>query len=175
MKEENYHLHKHAVYFHHQWKKSESEKARAEIKLTKIDRNHLILDEKIGEGAFGLCFRATYGSMKVAINEIKTASLDEEIKKEAKILQLLRHPNLPLLLGVCFEKSPFLIFATYHSAKSELLSESTTMHYALCHNIVGSNLRPYWLGILHDLSVAISYVHKQGIRQAQRKFQCSAY
>ena len=131
--------------------------------MTKIDRNHLILDEKIGEGTFGLCYRATYGSMKVAIKEIETASLDEEIIKEAKILQSLRHPNLPLLLGVCFEKSPFLIVTTYHSVKSELISESTTMHYALCHNIVGSNLRPYWLGILHDLSVVFSYVHEQGI------------
>ena len=163
LKEENNRLHKHAVYFHCQWKKSE-EKAESSGNLKELDKNHLVIDEEIGEGTFGLCYRATYGTIKVAVKEIKSASLDRQIVKEAEILQSLRHPNLPLLLGVCFNKSPYLIVTTYHGFESDVITESTTMHNALCHHdIVSSNLRSHWLLILRDLSAAISYVHQQGI------------
>ena len=140
------------------------EKAKSSGNLKELDRNHLVIDEGIGEGTFGLCYRATYETIKVAVKEIKSASLDRQIVREAEILQSLRHLNLPLLLGVCFNKSPYLIVATYDGFESDVITESTTMHNALCHhNIVSSNLCPYWLLIFRDLSEAISYVHQQGI------------
>jgi hypothetical protein len=163
LKQENNRLHKHAVYFHYKWKQSEKKSTEKQQELKELDRNHLIYTGSIGEGTFGLCYRATYGSIKVAVKEIKCAELHEGITREAQILQSLRHPNLPFLLGICFEKTPFLIVCTYHSVDQEVTSEATTIYNALWENIVGSNLRPHWLAILHDLSKAISYVHKQDI------------
>ena len=83
LKEENNRLHKHAVYFHYQWKKSE-EKAKSSGNLKELDRNHLVIDEEIGEGTFGLCYRATYGTIKVAVKEIKSASLDKQMLKNLR-------------------------------------------------------------------------------------------
>ncbi|XP_028393198.1 probable CTD kinase subunit alpha homolog [Dendronephthya gigantea] len=164
LEEENSRLHKHAVYFHYRWKKSQEEtKTKCQPKLIELDRKHLHVDGKVGEGTFGNCFLAKYGSLKVAVKEIKSESLNEKITREAEILHSLRHPNLPLLLGVCFQKSPFLIITTYHSVETEDALLSTTMCTALSENIVSSDLRPHWLAILHDLSMAICYIHEKNI------------
>lgn len=164
LEEENSRLHKHAVYFHYRWKKSEEgTKTERQIKLTELDRNHLLVDGKVGEGTFGHCYLAKYGSLKVAVKEIKSGSLNKEIKREAETLQSMRHPNLPLLLGICFEKSPFLIVTTFHSLETEDPLHSTTMFKALSENIVSTDLRPHWLATLHDLSMAICHIHEHNI------------
>jgi serine/threonine protein kinase len=99
----------------------------------------------------------------VAVKEIKNASLENNTIEEARILHRLRHPNIPLLVGVCFDQYPYLIVTTYHSIENGFTSQSTTLFNALDLNTVGCDLRPHWLGILHDLSTAVSYVHGQNI------------
>ena len=154
-------LHKHAVYFHYRWKKSEKQLNGDTRSLTSLDRSHLRFDNKVGEGTFGTCYQAKYGSNTVAVKEIKAETLTADISTEAAILNCLRHPNLPILFGVCFDKSPFLIVTTFHGIEGN--DSSTTMHNALCNGLVSSHIRPHWLAILHCIATAIQYIHVNDI------------
>ena len=51
-------LHKHAVYFHYRWKKSEKQSNGEARSLTSLDQSHLHFDNKVGEGTFGTCYQA---------------------------------------------------------------------------------------------------------------------
>ena len=121
--------------------------------------HHLSVVEKVGEGTFGVCSRSKYGSLNVAIKQFKHQNKDE-IAKEARILSTLRHPNLPLLVGVCFETIPFMVVTTFHSIGK---GPSTTMHDALTRGLLGSSIRPHWINILHCIAMAIKYVHHHNI------------
>ena len=93
----------------------------------------------------------------MAVKEIKAETLTADISREAAILNCLRHPNLPILFSVCFDKSPFLIVTTFHGIEGN--DSSTTMHNALCNGLVSSHIRPHWLSILHCIGTAIQYIH----------------
>ena len=71
--------------------------------------------------------------------------------------------NIPMLVGVRFEACPYLIVTTFHSISGNGESQSTTMHYALCHGLVDLTMHPHWIRLLHCLAMAVHYVHDKNI------------
>ena len=88
-------LYRHAVYFHSMWKQS--------VKPTELDEHMLQRKEQIGSGTFGVCFKGTFGNLDVCIKDFPANMTDEGIY-EAKVLQKLRHPHLPLFIGIVSSK-----------------------------------------------------------------------
>lgn len=75
-----------------------------------VDFKQIELEEKIGEGAFGDVWKATFRGAQVAVKMIKThmfmdISDDdmEQIRKEAYLMSRLRHPNIVLIMGISFQ------------------------------------------------------------------------
>ena len=100
----------HAVYFHIMWKKSEKPKELSEHMVKR--------GEKFSSG--------TFGSLKVCIKDFDT-SLKNEGKHEAKILQNLRHPNLPLFIGVLESASTYSVVTKFHEVSGFVAQNTNTM------------------------------------------------
>uniref|UniRef100_A0A8B9MC79 Protein kinase domain-containing protein n=1 Tax=Accipiter nisus TaxID=211598 RepID=A0A8B9MC79_9AVES len=77
---------------------------------TNIDFSELVLEEIIGIGGFGKVYRAVWIGDEVAV---KAARYDpdedisqtiENVRQEAKLFAMLKHPNIIALRGVCLKE-----------------------------------------------------------------------
>eukprot|EP00026_Physarum_polycephalum_P008876 Phypoly_transcript_08979.p1 GENE.Phypoly_transcript_08979~~Phypoly_transcript_08979.p1 ORF type:complete len:344 (+),score=53.93 Phypoly_transcript_08979:284-1315(+) len=68
-----------------------------------IPFNEIMFGDRIGEGTFGLVFKAHWRGSPVAVKMLKMQNITEhalqEFRKELQILTRLRHPNIVLLMG----------------------------------------------------------------------------
>ncbi|XP_038262613.1 mitogen-activated protein kinase kinase kinase 9 isoform X2 [Dermochelys coriacea] len=80
------------------------------IHLLEIDFSELFLEEIIGIGGFGKVYRAVWEGDEVAV---KAARYDpdedisqtiENVRQEAKLFAMLKHPNIIALRGVCLKE-----------------------------------------------------------------------
>nr|XP_060617679.1 mitogen-activated protein kinase kinase kinase 9 isoform X2 [Anolis sagrei ordinatus] len=80
------------------------------IQLLEIDFSELFLEEIIGIGGFGKVYRAVWLGEEVAV---KAARYDpdediseaiENVRQEAKLFAMLKHPNIIALKGVCLKE-----------------------------------------------------------------------
>ncbi|MGH0132471.1 UNVERIFIED_CONTAM: hypothetical protein FKN15_049157 [Acipenser sinensis] len=80
------------------------------LHLLEIDFAELALEEIIGVGGFGKVYRALWRGEEVAV---KAARRDpdeevgqtlENVRQEAKLFAMLRHPNIMALCGVCLQE-----------------------------------------------------------------------
>ncbi|XP_072049863.1 uncharacterized protein [Amphiura filiformis] len=84
---------------------------------TEISRSHVIMQERIGEGAFGDVYKAqAYGVTSkpittVAVKILKDPKMaDTDFKNELKVLMTFEpHPNIIQLMGVCTEGEPYFL------------------------------------------------------------------
>uniref|UniRef100_A0A4W3HC85 Mitogen-activated protein kinase kinase kinase 10 n=1 Tax=Callorhinchus milii TaxID=7868 RepID=A0A4W3HC85_CALMI len=60
-----------------------------------IDFNELVLEEIIGVGGFGKVYRGSWRGEEVAV---------KNVRKEARLFGMLRHPNIISLKGVCLRE-----------------------------------------------------------------------
>eukprot|EP01062_Namystynia_karyoxenos_P037248 TRINITY_DN2712_c0_g5_i1.p1 TRINITY_DN2712_c0_g5~~TRINITY_DN2712_c0_g5_i1.p1 ORF type:complete len:708 (+),score=180.43 TRINITY_DN2712_c0_g5_i1:79-2124(+) len=75
----------------------------------KVDRS-----AELGRGSFGIVYRGDYQATDVAVKICKHGSQmsDDEVtewKKEVKIMTRLRHPNVLMLFGACFDVGNLMI------------------------------------------------------------------
>jgi len=86
----------------------------------------LILEEKLGEGAFGVVWKALYHRNHVAVKQLKeSSSLDPKIlhqfADEALLMRAMQpHPNVVQFLGIC--TNPILCIVTEYCSKGSLSS-----------------------------------------------------
>ena len=77
--------------------------------ITDIQWDDLKFGPKIGEGGYGEIYRGTYQFNQVAIKKLKTDRLSvqatEELKREAKIMAMMRSDYIVQWRGACFEAS----------------------------------------------------------------------
>ncbi|KAJ7344762.1 hypothetical protein JRQ81_000712 [Phrynocephalus forsythii] len=80
------------------------------VPLLEIDFSQLVLEEIIGIGGFGKVYRAVWLGEEVAV---KAARYDpdeditetiENVRQEAKLFAMLKHPNIIALKGVCLKE-----------------------------------------------------------------------
>ncbi|PRP79105.1 hypothetical protein PROFUN_11661, partial [Planoprotostelium fungivorum] len=87
-------------------------------KKSVIDFDELKEMQKIGEGAFGIVFKARWRETKVAVKQIRAEHVTEEQLKsflgEVTILQNLRaHPNVVLFIGLTFPPQPLSLVTEF--------------------------------------------------------------
>jgi len=87
--------------------------------------------EKIGTGCFGNVYKGKCRGVGVAVKQLLKQELDaralEDFRKEVDIMAQMRHPNVCLFMGACFEKGKMAII-------TELLQDSV-------HNIIHPSSR----------------------------------
>ncbi len=66
--------------------------------MIKIDKGKVL-----GEGAYGIVFKGTFGEQQVAVKRIQSAYIVTNEKEEAA-LKMLDHPNVIKLFHICSEK-----------------------------------------------------------------------
>ena len=79
-----------------------AEQGDADLRMNEID-----ILERIGGGAFGQVHRGKFRATEVAVKLVPRASEHEleQFRGEARMLSRLRHPNVCLFMGACFEES----------------------------------------------------------------------
>jgi len=70
-----------------------------------IDWDEIHLEEKIGQGGFGVVYKGSWRGTTVAVKKLLNDDMEEpeyrEFVREAEIMSQLRHPHVVLFLGAC--------------------------------------------------------------------------
>lgn len=144
-----------------------------------IPRDKVVLNRKLGEGAFGTVFGGeAYQDnelwVAVAVKTLKPNSrLEEKIDffSEADVMKRFHHPNIVQLLGVCTRGEPFMAVMEFHlygDLKTYLLSR---------RNLVGleckeaDEIRPERLTMMAlDIACGLRYIHD--LKYVHRDLAC---
>lgn len=77
------------------------------LKDVSVKYEDLKLESKIGEGSYGVVYKATFRGAQVAVKQMRsplfidlTQNDIEEFRKEAYMMSRLRHPNIVLVMGI---------------------------------------------------------------------------
>ncbi len=121
-----------------------------------IDQQLVQTGARLGEGSYGVCFRGQFRGIDAVIKTLKTPERNDVLVREAKVmLQLLSHPNLPTLFGICHpqDNEPAkLVMQLYRDG-----SNVRTLRQALKDhvNFDGRNF-------FHGLAGGLSAIHESG-------------
>eukprot|EP00756_Hemistasia_phaeocysticola_P059327 Hpha_TRINITY_DN3606_c1_g1::TRINITY_DN3606_c1_g1_i1::g.1076::m.1076 len=66
----------------------------------------------LGKGSFGEVYKGSYQELPVAVKVQRVDSRDTDItewKREVKVMTRLRHPNILMLIGACFDRRELMI------------------------------------------------------------------
>mmetsp|Transcript_19289 Transcript_19289/g.31568 ORF Transcript_19289/g.31568 Transcript_19289/m.31568 type:complete len:914 (-) Transcript_19289:355-3096(-) len=129
-----------------------------------VSMSDLQLKERIGEGAFGEVYRASWLGAEVAVKKLKSAAavgrspqLLDEFRKEINVLKDLRHPNIVLFMAACISPADLCIV-------TEFMHNGSLFH--LLHtpqkaDIISDEL--VLLRMVLDVARGINYLHHSGI------------
>ncbi|CAL8076316.1 unnamed protein product [Calicophoron daubneyi] len=98
-----------------------------------IDRNDIIMRQKLGCGQYGDVYEAIWKRLNIVV-AVKTLKQDVNLNvndflKEAAIMKKLRHRNLVQLLGVCTREPPLYLITEY-------MPNGNLLHYLRSRNAV---------------------------------------
>lgn len=141
-----------------------------------ISREHVVINRKIGEGAFGTVYGGEalfngQGWIAVAVKTLKVGSSTEEklnFLSEVEVMKRFDHPNIIKLLAVCIKNEPVLTvmeFMLYGDLKTYLLARRDLVkdqHYEDSHEISTKTLTAMALDVARALSylAELKYVHR---------------
>jgi serine/threonine protein kinase len=72
------------------------------------------IESKIGEGSFGVVYKATFRGAQVAVKQMRSMFIEltdkdiDEFRKEAYMMSRLRHPNIVLVMGISLNEQEVL-------------------------------------------------------------------
>ena len=113
-------------------------------------------DVFVGRGSFGVIKFQQYRGIQVAVKEFLPRTRAESVKYEANILLKLSHPYVPLLLGICTSKYPFIMVMQYHGIDGRCVP----LHKELVQKIaIPSGSYQSWIILCSELAEAIRYLH----------------
>ena len=134
-------------------------------------RVEIYKNEVLGRGAYGAVYRAKGDDLPCAAKLIHTVffeyqdpgleELVEKFKQECKLFSTLVHPNIVQFLGVAFlnnhglPKIPVLI--------TEIMDENLTNFIYNSRDIEITPPHHVQVDIMHDVSMALSYLHSRKI------------
>lgn len=156
------------------------------LNLTKLDtssldkweipRNMVVINRKIGEGAFGMvyggeAFFPEKGWLAVAVKTLKVGSSTDEksdFLSEFEVMKRFEHQNIIKLLGVCLKCEPVLTvmeFMLYGDLKTYLLGRRNLVNdrnYEDSNEISNKKLTAMALDVARALSylAQLKYVHR---------------
>lgn len=95
----------------------ENQALRSSKPSWKITMDQLQLKERIGSGSFGEIYRAIYQGTPVAVKKLLNQNASNQLiynlQKECLILLHLRHPNVIMFMGACFDSGNLCIVTDY--------------------------------------------------------------
>ncbi|KAI8906914.1 kinase-like domain-containing protein, partial [Gorgonomyces haynaldii] len=130
---------------------------RTDIKWNIISRHELFdWQGPIGEGSFGIVFRARWHTTPVAIKQshakIVGRKVFEGVRDEIEKWSRLHHPNVVQMLGACLHTNqPFLVMNYYRNG---------SLFGFVSRNQVSMKQRVKWM---YDMAAGLDYIHKQSI------------
>lgn len=147
----------------------------ADLDKWEVPKECIILNRKIGEGAFGKVYggEADFGKgwQAVAVKALKVGSTNEEqldFLAEAEIMKRFTHKNIVELLGVCTKSEPVYVimeFMLYGDLKTFLLGRRhlvNSKHDEAAEDISSKKLTSMALDVARGLSylAEMKYVHR---------------
>eukprot|EP01090_Pellita_catalonica_P021978 TRINITY_DN8376_c0_g1_i1.p1 TRINITY_DN8376_c0_g1~~TRINITY_DN8376_c0_g1_i1.p1 ORF type:complete len:930 (+),score=157.90 TRINITY_DN8376_c0_g1_i1:46-2835(+) len=85
--------------------------------IWEINVNEIEIEEKIGQGGFGVVYKGNWRGTAVAIKKLIHDEMEEadyvEFVKEIEIMSKLRHPNCVLFLGACLDRKQMCIVTEF--------------------------------------------------------------
>jgi hypothetical protein len=122
-----------------------------------LDPQEITLDDKIGEGSFGIVYKGKWRGQVVAIKLLKNQEFadDEtvsEFRKEVDVLQRLRNQYVVNFVGACLFPSHFCIVTEYMPHKN--------LRACMLENAFSDVLK---LKCLLDCANGMSFLHTSGI------------
>lgn len=118
-----------------------------------ISEKDIILQRKVGEGAYGSVYLAEYNGYPVACKVIKAGITQENARKildELRVMRRLKHPNVVLLMGACLNSKQQIMIVTEFASRGDLkhcLKDVTSIskRVDLAHDVATglSWLQPY--------------------------------
>lgn len=147
-----------------------------ELSRWEISRDNVIINRRIGEGAFGTVYggealiKETEGWTPVAIKTLKAGSTAEarlDFLAESEIMKRFEHKNIVKLLAVCLQKEPLFMlseFMLYGDLKTFLLARRHLVDDKINddNDISPKRLTLMALDIARGLSylASLNYVHR---------------
>ncbi|XP_034938536.1 uncharacterized protein [Chelonus insularis] len=141
-----------------------------------IPRDHVVINRKLGEGAFGMvyggeAFFPEKGWLAVAVKALKLGSTTEQkldFLSEVEVMKRFDHKNIIKLLGVCIKCAPVLTvmeFMLYGDLKTYLLARRHLVNdqsYEDSDEISNKKLTAMALDVARALSylAQMKYVHR---------------
>lgn len=146
-----------------------------QLAYLEYDRNCVIYEKDIGEGAFGRVFKATcpklvqgVGESSVAVKVLKTTAdkvVTEYFNREAQMVARFSHDNIIKLLGVCFVGKPLCLLLEYMSEgdlEDFLHSRSPHLSNSRTSNSPGSGLKNYQkLNMAKQIACGMAYLNER--------------
>ncbi|XP_045476743.1 mitogen-activated protein kinase kinase kinase 7-like [Harmonia axyridis] len=118
-----------------------------------IDYNEIkfLNDQAVGEGTFGVVFRALWKDKLVAVKKITRESEEGAFKVEVRQLSRVNHPNIVTLFGACTEGPNMCLVMEYADGGSlfNILHHSPYIRYFLNHAMS-------WL---YQCALGVQYLH----------------
>lgn len=120
----------------------------------------IVTERIIGHGSYATVLELEYMGLKCAGKKIHNVLLQQDsttyitgrFEQECKLLAHIRHPNIVQFLGVFFqegEEVPILVMEFLPSNLKDCISERGTLLQKTCYSI------------LHDVALALCYLHSQ--------------
>eukprot|EP00026_Physarum_polycephalum_P001822 Phypoly_transcript_01825.p1 GENE.Phypoly_transcript_01825~~Phypoly_transcript_01825.p1 ORF type:complete len:934 (+),score=138.65 Phypoly_transcript_01825:235-3036(+) len=124
----------------------------AEKQRSNINRSDLTLQVRIGRGASGEVFKGTFRGTEVAVKRIITSTVNanviQEFELEVAIMCGLRHPNIILFMGSC-----------YDAANKEMLLVMEYMAKGSLHDVLHNQK----ISLNYDMKLHLALQAAQGI------------
>ncbi|KAK9820285.1 hypothetical protein WJX72_008607 [[Myrmecia] bisecta] len=129
-----------------------------------IDFHDIVLEEKIGSGAFGSVFRGTWRERAVAIKIMQStlhmvqgepSSEIDTFRQEVKVLSSLQHPRIICLLGACLVP-PHICIVEELAEGGSLYSKLHQKDNQRCNTPMPY---PQLLQVALDIASAMTYLH----------------
>jgi len=118
-----------------------------------ISQNEVVLGKKLGEGQFGVVYEGKCRGVTVAIKILNQTQMSQEdiddFKNEVGIMVHLRHPNIVLLMGACYETGKFMIV-------TELMKMDMG---TIIHNDEYQLSVPQKIKFAKDIAIGLAWLH----------------
>lgn len=147
-------------------------KGLAELDKWEIPREAVVINRKLGEGAFGTVYggeaQFEEGWLPVAVKTLKLGSKPEEkvdFLSEANIMRRFNHANIVKLLGVVIKQEPLFTvmeFMLYGDLKTYLLARRHLAYSKTSDEVTSERLTSMALDVARGLSYLAEskYVHR---------------
>ena len=86
------------------------------LKDVSVKFNEIHIEKQVGEGSFGVVYKATFRGASVAVKRMRPVFVEitnkeiEEFNKEAYMMSRLRHPNIVLVMGISYVEPEVMKF-----------------------------------------------------------------